>query len=28
VLTVEASVLEFYDFYGISSPCHPTKACS
>lgn len=27
VLTVEASVLEFYDFYGISSPCHPTKAC-
>jgi hypothetical protein len=28
VLTVEASVLEFYDFYGISSPYHPTKACS
>jgi hypothetical protein len=28
VLSVEAPVLEFYDFYGISSPCHPTKACS
>ena len=27
VITVEASVREFYDFYGISSPCHPTKAC-
>jgi len=28
VLSVKASVLEFYDFYGISSPCHPIKACS
>ncbi len=26
VLSVEASVLEFYDFYGISSPRHPTPA--
>jgi hypothetical protein len=24
VLAVEASVREFYDFYGISSPCYPT----
>src|SRR5262245_24584556 len=24
VLAVAASVLEFYVFYGISSPCHPT----
>ena len=28
VLTVEASVLEFYDFYGISSPCRPTTQWS
>ena len=28
VLAVEAPVREFYDCYGISSPSHPTKACS
>jgi hypothetical protein len=27
VLAVEAPVGEFYDFYGISSRCHPAKAC-
>jgi hypothetical protein len=28
VLRVEASVREFYVFYGIQSPCHPTPPCS
>jgi hypothetical protein len=28
VLSVEAPVMEFYNFYGISSPGHPTQPCS